>query len=381
MAPKKSEKPSKESPKKTDSGFTTGDSFFDDIIEDLEKFGGVSADIGMRYGGLECESMALDYALGGNGIPYGQFTTITGDEDTGKSTIALLYGIAAVKNDMKVAVFNREARWNIPYAERSGMGKANKNYLLLFPDTAESALEGIRTCARHNVDVCILESIAALAPRAEMNGTMDTQTIGVFARTMAKFFRDAVLEVAAANMAVIMTNQYREKIGVIYGSPKTAPGGKAKDFFSTVDIRLNSPLREYAVEERNKEGKKTGEKYETVGMTINGYTKKSAGVNNRQIKFHARFVPGLHVNRYAETLDFGLKLGLFSTSDGSVKVKRAGSWIFEDKKLGGTYEDAQRGLNQDTDLFLELSDRIRTEIRTGRVIKTELGEKDDDDEE
>lgn len=370
----KSRGPTKDVPSTQD---TSRDSFLE-ILEDLKKIGSPS-DIGAKEDGIESESIALDYALGGIGVPRGLFTTITGQQDVGKSITSMMYARSASLKGLRVAIINREGRWPVGFAEKSGMGKPNRDYLMIYPEDAESTCEAIRLLADRQFDICILESIAALAPGAEISGEFKAQHVGLLPRIMSKFFRDAVLEVRASNMAVIMTNQIREKIGVVYGSPDVAPGGRAKDFYASVDIRLSSPVREYAI----KAGK--DERYEQIGATIQGYTKKSIGINHREIKYSVRFDPGLHCDLASEVMDFGLRLGIYTLKSGEVKRTAGGGWVYDGVELGSTSNEAHANLAGNPDLLLSLSEGIRQIVRTGAIIapikKREDGDNDNPNEE
>lgn len=359
IASKKSGTPSKKSQNSSGKEVSTVNSDPYDLTE-FDNLG-APGNIGDFDPGIESASIALDYAMGGVGVPRGRFTMIEGNTDYGKTTLAMLYGISAVQAGLKVLVINREGRWNIPYAKESGMGLPGQDYLLIYPKDAESSCESIRLAAKRKFDVCILESIAALAPAAEINGDFRDANIGVLSRILSKFFRDAVLEVAASGMAVIMTNQLRDKIGVMYGSPDTAPGGRAKDFNASVTIRLQQPIRKYMYGTKD-------DKHEVSGMEIVGKTRKSFGINHRKVSCEVMFVPGLVVDKPNELMDFGLRLRMYKMGNGEIKESKAGSWVYGDINMGST-NDTKKYLATNPEVAQDIEMNIRSVIRTGASVQ------------
>lgn len=366
MVEAKSKKPSKKSPNAIDRTANM-DSSFEAVMKELNDFGAIT-NANHVTKGIESLSMAYDYAIGGLGVPMGMFTMIAGPTDAGKTTLAMLTAIAAVQQGLRVGVINREGRFDTDYAERSGMGKANKDYLLALPRDAEAALEAIRSMAKHKFDLCIMESIAALAPATEIDSPLPDANIGVLSRMMSKFYRDAVMEVAESGMATLLTNQIRDKIGVMYGNPETEPGGRAKDFYAEVHIKLTQPERKYLDKEN---------KFEQVGAIIKGYTKKSLGVNHREISVETRFVPKLHVNIPGEITDFGLRLKLFTLANGDIKTSKAGGWAYKGVNMGNSETAAMEYIAKNPDLMQELEEGIRTVIRSGQIIMPLEKEKKD----
>lgn len=181
-------------------------------------------------------SLSLDVALGVGGVPRGRVIEIFGPESSGKSTLTLHIVAEAQKRGGVAAFIDAEHALDPAYSKRLGV---NIDELLISqPDTGEEALDILETLVKSNaVDVVVVDSVAALTPRAEIEGTMDDQQVGLQARLMSKALRRLTGVIAQTSTTVIFTNQTRMKIGVMFGNPETTPGGKALKFYSSVRLR------------------------------------------------------------------------------------------------------------------------------------------------
>jgi recombination protein RecA len=337
------------------------------LLKDLEGLGTKLVANYERLERLPSGSLAFDAALGG-GLPRGRFTMISGPEGSGKSSLALLAAIRTRRDGGMAAVIDVERRFSVEFAHESGLGVPGKDYLLLYPAHAEGALETIRRLTSQAVDLCILDSIAALAPKAEIEGDMEDQQMGLLARLMGKFFRSATDEIAASGMAVLLTNQLREKIGVIYGSPVVRPGGRSKDFYASIAIDTQTPTYEYL------SGEDAKSKRNPIGMSVNGRTYKNVTAPNF-IPFEVaiRFSPALHCNRPAEIFDFALRFGLFAKKDGTPVQASTASCHFEGVLLGTGRAAVERTLAEELDVQEAVENAVRQAITNRQGVFSQNG--------
>jgi len=204
----------------------------------------LGADYRVQYEVISTGSLALDYALGCGGLPRGRIVEVYGPESSGKTTLALTLIANAQKNRGVAAIIDAEHALDPSYARKLGV---NLDQLLISqPDCGEQALEIVETLVTSGaVDVIVIDSVAALVPRAELEGEMGDSHVGLHARLMSQALRKLTAVVARANCLVIFINQIREKIGVMFGSPETTTGGRALKFYSSVrlDIRKTTALK------------------------------------------------------------------------------------------------------------------------------------------
>jgi len=194
--------------------------------------------------GISTGALSLDLALGGRGIPRGRIVEIFGPESSGKTTLALTVAANAQKDGGVAAFIDAEHALDPSWARRLGVDI--DNLLVSQPDTGEQALEICELLVRSNaVDVIVVDSVAALIPRAEIEGEMGDTHVGLQARLMSQAMRKLTGVIARSNCTVIFINQIREKIGVMFGSPETTPGGRALKFYSSVrvDIRRTGSIK------------------------------------------------------------------------------------------------------------------------------------------
>ena len=187
--------------------------------------------------GISTGSLSLDLALGGKGVPCGRVSEIFGPEASGKTTLALTVVANAQKSGGVAAYIDAEHAVDPVYARRLGVDA--DNLLLSQPDTGEQALEIAELLVRSNaVDVVVVDSVAALVPRAELEGEMGDTHVGIQARLMSQALRKLTGTISKSRTAMIFLNQIREKIGVMFGSPETTPGGRALKFYASVRIDM-----------------------------------------------------------------------------------------------------------------------------------------------
>jgi recombination protein RecA len=286
-------------------------------------------------------SLALDLALGVGGIPRGRITEIFGPEASGKTTLAQHVIAEAQKQGGTVAYIDVEHALDPAYAAACGV-KAD-DLLISQPDTGEEALEITEALVRSGaVDAIVIDSVAALVPRIEIEGDMGDAHIGLQARLMSQALRKLAAAIGKAGTAVIFINQLREKVGVIFGNPEVTPGGRALKFYSSVRIDL-----------RRVETIMDGTK--AVGNRVKAkVVKNKVAPPFRSAEFDIMFGHG--ISREGNLIDVGVELGL---------VKKAGSFFsYGDVRLGQGRENAKQYLNQHPEQAQEIEQQIRASAVT-----------------
>jgi recombination protein RecA len=284
-------------------------------------------------------SIALDLALGVGGIPRGRITEIFGPESSGKTTICQ-HVIAEAQRKGGVAAFiDVEHALDPGYARACGV---NVDELLVSqPDTGEQALEITETLIRSGgVDCVVVDSVAALVPRAEIEGEMGDSFVGIQARLMSQALRKLTGAVSRSNTALVFTNQLREKIGVMFGNPETTPGGRALKFYASVRLDI-----------RRVETIKTGT--ESVGNRVRvKVVKNKVAPPFRVAEFDVMYGEG--VSREGGLLDVGVAMDI---------VSKTGAWFtFGETRLGQGREAAKEFLKTSPDIAAEIDTRIRSKI-------------------
>ncbi len=286
-------------------------------------------------------SLALDLALGVGGIPRGRITEIFGPEASGKTTLAQHIIAEAQKQGGTVAYIDVEHALDPSYAAACG---ANVDDLLISqPDTGEEALEITEALVRSGaVDAIVIDSVAALVPRIELEGEMGDAHIGLQARLMSQALRKLAAAIGKAGTAVIFINQLREKVGIIFGNPEVTPGGRALKFYSSVRIDL-----------RRVETIMDGTK--AVGNRVKAkVVKNKVAPPFRNAEFDIMF--GRGISREGNLIDVGVELGL---------VKKAGSFFsYGDVRLGQGRENSKQYLNQHPEQAQEIEQQIRASAVT-----------------
>ncbi|HEY8692363.1 MAG TPA: recombinase RecA [Chloroflexota bacterium] len=289
-------------------------------------------------------SIALDMALGVGGVPRGRITEIYGPESSGKTTLAQHIIAEAQKAGGIAAIIDAEHALDPAYASQCGVNVTD--LLISQPDTGEQALEITDMLVRSNgVDVVVIDSVAALVPKAEIEGEMGDSFVGLQARLMSQALRKLAGAINKSNTSVIFINQLREKIGVMYGSPEVTPGGRALKFYASVrlDIRRVDSIK--------------------VGTDIVGNHVKVKVVKNKVAppfkvaEFDIIFNEG--ISKEGGLLDVGLELGI---------VDKSGSWLsYNDLRLGQGREAARDFLRRSADVAGQIEDDIRG-VETGYAI-------------
>ena len=284
-------------------------------------------------------SIALDLALGVGGIPRGRITEIFGPESSGKTTVCQHVIAEAQRNGGVAAFIDVEHALDPGYARACGV---NVDELLVSqPDTGEQALEITETLIRSGgVDCVVVDSVAALVPRAEIEGEMGDSFVGIQARLMSQALRKLTGAVSRSNTALVFTNQLREKIGVMFGNPETTPGGRALKFYASVRLDI-----------RRVETIKTGT--ESVGIRARvKVVKNKVAPPFRVAEFDVMYGEG--VSREGGLLDVGVAMDV---------VNKSGSWFtFGETRLGQGREAAKDFLRSAPDISADIERRIRGQI-------------------
>ncbi|MBI3010333.1 MAG: recombinase RecA [Candidatus Omnitrophica bacterium] len=281
-------------------------------------------------------SLAVDLALGIGGVPQGRIIEIFGPESSGKTTLSLSVAVEAQRAGGVAAFIDAEHALDPNFAKLIGVNL--DDLLVSQPDTGEQALEIAETLVRSNaVDVIIIDSVAALVPRAEIEGEMGDQFVGLQARLMSQALRKLTAAVARSKTCCIFINQLREKIGVMFGSPETTPGGRALKFYASVRIDL-----------RRIETIKVGDR--AIGNRVRAkIVKNKVAPPFHQAEFDILFDEG--VSRATGVLDVGESVGV---------IQRQGSWLSAgETKLGQGRESARMLLKENPKLLRQLEEQIR----------------------
>jgi recombination protein RecA len=289
-------------------------------------------------------AMALDIALGIGGLPRGRVIEIYGPESSGKSTLAMHVVAEAQRNGGICAYIDAEHAMDPVYA--AAIGVDIDEMLISQPDTGEQALEICDMLVRSGaLDVVVIDSVAALTPRAEIEGEMGDSHVGLQARLMSQALRKLTGSLSKTQTICIFINQLREKIGVMFGSPETTPGGRALKFYSSVRLDI-----------RRIESIKDG--VEVVGnRTRVKVVKNKVAPPFKQAEFDIMYGKG--ISREGSVLDIGVDLGI---------IKKSGAWYtYEGEQLGQGRENAKGFLTDNAEIMVEVSERIRTEMGIGVV--------------
>jgi len=281
-------------------------------------------------------SIALDIALGVGGIPRGRVTEIFGQESSGKTTLAYHIIAEAQKAGGTAAFIDAEHAVDANYAKNLGVDI--DSLLVSQPDTGEEALEIIDALVRSGaVEVVVLDSVAALVPKAEIEGEMGDSHVGMQARLMSQALRKIGGSVAKTNSAAIFVNQIREKIGVMFGNPETTPGGRALKFWASVRLEV-----------RRIDTVKIGN--EVMGTRVRVKVQKNkVAPPFRQAEFDIMFSKG--ISRSGGVLDLAAEMGM---------VSKTGTWFtYGDQRLGQGRENAKQYLEENPELMSALEAAIR----------------------
>jgi recombination protein RecA len=296
-------------------------------------------------------SLGLDIALGVGGLPRGRVVEIYGPESSGKTTLALTAVAEVQKRGGTAAFVDAEHALDPAYAEKLGV---NVNELLVSqPDTGEQALEITDMLVRSGaVDIVVVDSVAALTPKAEIEGEMGEMQVGLQARLMSQALRKLTGNIKRSNSIVVFINQIRMKIGVMFGNPETTSGGNALKFYASVrlDIRRIGAI-------------KTGD--EVVGnMTRVKVVKNKVAPPFREAEFEIMYGQG--ISRAGEVIELGVQQGL---------IEKSGSWYsYNGERIGQGKENVRSFLQQNPDAAREIEDAIRQKLLPARRGEAAKGE-------
>lgn len=290
----------------------------------------------MEVEAISSGSLGLDIALGIGGLPRGRVIEIYGPESSGKTTLALHAIAEAQKGGGTAAFVDAEHALDPAYAKKLGV---NIDELIVSqPDTGEQALEIVDTLVRSNaIDVLVIDSVAALVPRAEIEGEMGDSHVGLQARLMSQSLRKLTGSISRSRCMVIFINQLRMKIGVMYGNPETTTGGNALKFYASVrlDIRRTGQIKD---------------RDEVVGNTTRvKVVKNKVAPPFKQVEFDIMYGEG--ISKIGEILDLGVKAGV---------VEKSGAWYSHDSiRIGQGRENAKKYLKEHPEMALKIEKMIR----------------------
>jgi len=289
-------------------------------------------------------SLGLDLALGIGGLPKGRVVEIYGPESSGKTTLALHVVAEVQKNGGTGAFIDAEHALDPSYAHKLGV---NLDELLVSqPDTGEQALEICDTLVRSNaVDVIVIDSVAALTPRAEIEGEMGDSLPGLQARLMSQALRKLTASISKTHTLVIFINQIRMKIGVMYGSPETTTGGNALKFYASVRLDIR---RTGSVKNRD----------EIVGNAVRvKVVKNKVAPPFREVEFDIMYGQG--ISKLGEIIDLGVKAGV---------VEKSGSWFsYNSQRIGQGRDNAREFLKANPDIAVEIEQAVRK--NAGQIVE------------
>ncbi len=281
-------------------------------------------------------SIALDLALGVGGLPRGRIIEVYGPESSGKTTLALHCVAEAQKAGGNAAFIDVEHALDPVYA--AALGVDVDSLLVSQPDTGEQALEITEALVRSNaIDVIVVDSVAALVPRAEIEGEMGDSHVGLQARLMSQALRKLAGAISKSNCVAIFINQLREKVGIVYGNPEVTPGGRALKFYSSVRLDV-----------RKKEVIKNGT--ENVGSrTKVKIVKNKVAPPFREVEFDVMYGQG--ISKTGELLDLAEKLNI---------IQKSGAWFsYKDGRIGQGRDNAKKYLQDNPEVFEEVAEQVR----------------------
>ena len=309
----------------------------------------------MQIEAISTGALALDLALGIGGLPRGRVVEIYGPESSGKSTLAMHVVAEAQRNGGICAYIDAEHAMDPVYANAIGVNI--DDLLISQPDTGEQALEITDMLIRSGaLDVVVIDSVAALTPRAEIEGDMGDAHVGLQARLMSQALRKLTATLNKSDTIAIFINQLREKVGIVYGSPEVTPGGRALKFYSSVrlDIRRVESIKDGA---------------EIVGnRTRVKVAKNKCAAPFKTAEFDIMYGKG--ISREGSMLDVAVDLAI---------VKKSGAWYtYQGEQLGQGRENAKQFLAENLELMIEISEKVRQKVGIDGDVPLGQGPGDDD---
>ena len=289
----------------------------------------------MKVDAIPTGSTGLDLALGIGGVPRGRIVELYGPESSGKTTVALHIIAEAQKQGGEVAFVDVEHALDPKYA--AAVGVDVDNLLVSQPNSGEEALEIMEALVRSGaIDVVVLDSVAALTTKAEIDGNMGDSNVGQLARLMSQAMRKLTPLLSKTNCVAVFINQIREKIGVMYGNPETTPGGRALKFYSSViiDVRKGEPIKNGT---------------ELIGNRTKIKVKKNkVAPPFKECEFDIIFGKG--ISRMGEVLDIAVELDI---------IKKSGSWFsYDGKKLGQGRDNVKKALEENPEMLKEIEQKV-----------------------
>ena len=302
----------------------------------------ISSENPIKVEAVSSGSLAIDSALGIGGYPKGRIVEVYGPESSGKTTIAL-HAIAEVQKTGGIAAFiDAENALDIEYAKALGVDFTPGKFFLSQPDSGEQALDiAEKLILSGAIDIIVIDSVAALVPKAEIDGVMGANHIGLQARLMSQALRKLTGQIKKANTIALFINQLREKVGVMFGSPEVTTGGRALKFYSTVRIDVRK-----------------GEAIKGADSEILGNRTKIKIVKNKVAPpfkiAEVDIMFGEGISKIGETLDFAVDLDI---------INKSGSWFsYNGERLGQGRENVKKVFEENEELYNEIYDLVRAEI-------------------
>jgi recombination protein RecA len=295
-------------------------------------------------------SLALDVALGVGGLPKGRVIEVFGPESSGKTTLALSTVAECQRRGGTAAFVDAEHALDVQYARRLGVNV--EDLLVAQPDTGEQALEITETLVRSGaVDIIVVDSVAALTPKAELEGEMGDSHVGLQARLMSQALRKLTATISKSNAIVLFINQLRMKIGVMFGNPETTTGGNALKFYSSIrlDIRRIEAIKKADA---------------VVGSRVRvKVVKNKVAPPFRQAEFEVLFDEG--ISKLGEVVDLGVAQGI---------IKKSGAWYsYGEERIGQGRDNVKAYLAENAALGQEITARVKEAV--GLIDKNDQGEK------
>lgn len=321
----------------------------------------ISSENPIKVEAVSSGSLAIDSALGIGGYPKGRIVEVYGPESSGKTTIAL-HAIAEVQKTGGIAAFiDAENALDIEYAKALGVDFTPGKFFLSQPDSGEQALDiAEKLILSGAIDIIVIDSVAALVPKAEIDGVMGANHIGLQARLMSQALRKLTSQINRANTIALFINQLREKVGVMFGSPEVTTGGRALKFYSTVRIDVRK-----------------GEAIKGADSEILGNRTKIKIVKNKVAPpfkiAEVDIMFGEGISKIGETLDFAVNLDI---------INKSGSWFsYNGERLGQGRENVKKVFEENKELYNEIYGLVREEMmnKPGKKINTVVEDESSDD--
>jgi recombination protein RecA len=300
----------------------------------------------VRVDAIPTGAINLDAAIGVGGIPRGRITEIYGPESSGKTTVCLHVVANAQKQGGTAAFIDAEHALDTDYAAKLGVDV--EKLLVSQPDTGEQALEICEILVRSGaVDVIVIDSVAALVPKAEIEGEMGDSHVGLQARLMSQALRKLTGAIARSNCSVVFINQLREKIGVMFGNPETTTGGKALKFYASLrlDIRRIGPVKE---------------KEDVIGSHVRvKVVKNKVAPPFKQAEFDIMYAEG--ISHTSLLVDIGAESGI---------IEKSGAWYsYGDQRIGQGRENAKLFLKDNPKVMAEIEEKVKVVLGVTKVVE------------